>query len=513
MSIATLMSRFLGLARELLIAMYFGASGMTDAFWVAFRVPNMLRDLLAEGNFNSAFLPVLTEESKKSKKKGVEVFLSSGFLLLLITGFFALLIFFFSESIVNIIAPSFSKQPSVFHVTDFSIKILAFFLPLISLAAISMSFLNVKKLFFIPALAPATLNVMMILSIIFLTPVLISKGIEPVLALAIGGITGGAAQFLVQVPFLIKEGAFMKVKFAFWSNPVKKIFYRMSVGIIGVAATQINLLISTFLATGAGLGAVSYLTYSMRLFQFPVGVFGVSLSNSNLVYFSDAIKSGDFNEARAVLKKSYHLSLLLLVPATLVLFLLAEEATFLIFERGKFSNLDREMTAMALRAYLLGLPFYCIFKLIGPTFYALDKEKIPIGISIFSIIVNIIFSVSLIDRFGFVILAYGVSLSVIVNSLLQIIFLRKELNIGFKFFATKTFFSILVSGFLPFALLFFTKKYILPISLVAWWKCLFLSVGYSLIFVASFIGLLFLCGEREQINRFISKIKKNNRSN
>ena len=513
MSIATLMSRLLGLARELLIAMYFGASGMTDAFWVAFRVPNMLRDLFAEGNFNSAFLPVLTEESKKSKKKGAEVFLSSGFLLLLITGFCALLIFFFSESIVNLIAPSFSKQPSVFHVTELSIKILAFFLPLVSLAAISMAFLNVKKLFFIPALAPATLNVMMILSIIFLTPVLISKGVEPVLALAIGGITGGAMQFLVQVPFLIKEGAFMKVKFAFWSTPVKKIFYRMSVGIIGVAATQINLLISTFLATGAGFGAVSYLTYSMRLFQFPVGVFGVSLSNSNLVYFSDAIKSGNFDEARTVLRKSFHLSLLFLVPATLVLFLLTEEATFLIFERGKFSAQDREMTALALRAYLLGLPFYCIFKLIGPTFYALDKEKIPIGISIFSIFVNVVFSISFIDRFGFVVLALGVSLSVIINSILQIFFLRKELGIGFKFFGTRTFFRIIFAGLVPFIFLFFFKSYTLPIFFDDWWVCLFLSVGYSLVFCSMFVGLLFMFGEREQINRFISKIKKNNRSN
>ena len=126
---------------------------------------------------------------------------------------------------------------------------------------------------------------------------------------------------------------------------------------------------------------------------------------------------------------------------------------------------------------------------------------------------NIIFSVSLIDRFGFVILAYGVSLSVIVNSLLQIVFLRKVLSIGFKFFATKTFFSILVSGFLPFAVLVSIKKYILPISLVAWWKCLSLSFGYGLVFGTLFVGLLFLCGEREQVNRFISKIKKNNPSN
>ena len=212
MSVATLMSRFLGLARELLIAMYFGASGMTDAFWVAFRVPNMLRDLFAEGNFNSAFLPVLTEETKKSERKGVQVFLSSGLLLLAITLVLAILICFLSSEIVEFIAPAFADSPKVFFVTNISVKVLAFFLPLVSLAAISMAFLNVKKLFFIPALAPATLNVMMILSIVFLTPVLISNGIEPVFALAIGGITGGAAQFLAQVPFLVRERAFQKVK-------------------------------------------------------------------------------------------------------------------------------------------------------------------------------------------------------------------------------------------------------------------------------------------------------------
>ena len=173
--------------------MYFGASGMTDAFWVAFRVPNMLRDLFAEGNFNSAFLPVLTEESQKSTRKGLQVFWSSGLLLLVLTSFISILIFIFSQEIVEVLAPSFKERPEVFKVTVNSIKILSFFLPAVSLAALSMSYLNVKKVFFVPSLAPASLNVMMIFSILVISGVLIRLGEEPVYALAIGGMSGAAS--------------------------------------------------------------------------------------------------------------------------------------------------------------------------------------------------------------------------------------------------------------------------------------------------------------------------------
>jgi putative peptidoglycan lipid II flippase len=512
MSIATFISRILGLGRELLIAAYFGASGMTDAFWVAFRVPNMLRDLFAEGNFNSAFLPVLTEESKRSQKKGLEVFWSAALLLFLSTTCCSILILLFSEQIVGVLAPTFKEKKDIFDVTVTSIKVLSFFLPLISLAALSMSYLNTKKVFFAPALAPASLNVMMIISIVFLTPILISNGVEPIYALTIGAITGGATQLLVQIPFLIKNSAFSTVALNLFSKPVKKILYRMSIGTVGVAATQINLLVGTFLATGAGIGSVSYLTYALRLYQFPVGIFGVSLSNSNLVFFSDAIKSGKIDSAKSTLKKSYHLSLFILIPVTFFLWQFSEEVIYLIFERGAFGNQDREMTTMALKGYLYGLPFYCIFKLLGPTFYALDKEKVPILISIFSIFVNIIFSVSLIDELGFVVLAYGVSLSVVINSILQIVFLRPILNIGFRFFLTKVSFYIVSSGTISFVALCYLKTF-LKGSLLQSWTGTFLSVFFlGLIFCVIYVCVLYFIGGRDQIDHFISKIKKNKSS-
>ncbi len=509
MSVATFISRILGLIRELLIAAYFGASGMTDAFWVAFRVPNMLRDLFAEGNFNSAFLPILTEESKKSKAKGLEVFWSAGVLLLVSTSLCSIGVIYFSEEIILGIAPSFQKQPEVFQVTVNSIKVLSFFLPLVSLAALSMSYLNTKKVFFAPALAPASLNVMMILSIIFMTPIFISNGAQPVYALTLGGITGGAMQLLVQVPFLVKNSAFSRVKIALMSAPVKKILYRMSFGLVGVAATQINLLVGTFLATGAGVGSVSYLTYSLRLFQFPVGIFGVSLSNSNLVFFSDAVKDGDFRLARSILKKSYHLSVLVLIPASFFLWTFSREFTYLIFERGAFGELDREMTSTALRAYLYGLPFYCVFKLLAPTFYALDKEKYPILISAFSVLINILFSVSLIDSYGFVILAYGVSISVVVNSLLQVIFLRPLLGIGFRFFLTATAARILSSGLIALGLIFYLKSFMFDLLFKSWFKTFISVFTLGFLFALIYLTCLYSLGAKEQINYFINKINRN----
>ena len=184
-------------------------------------------------------------------------------------------------------------------------------------------------------------------------------------------------------------------------------------------------------------GSVSYLTYSLRLFQFPVGIFGVSLSNSNLVFFSEAVKAGNIEEAKDSLKGSLELSMLIIIPVTCLLYILSEDLIYLVFERGAFSTNDRLMTSMAFKAYLLGLPFYCLFKLFGPTFYALDKEKIPVGISLFSILVNIVFCLSLVDEYGFVILALGASLSIIVNSLLQILFLKKSLISGWDFLFQK----------------------------------------------------------------------------
>ncbi|MAW07409.1 MAG: hypothetical protein CME61_03895 [Halobacteriovoraceae bacterium] len=367
----------------------------------------------------------------------------------------------------------------------------------------------VKKVFFVPSLAPASLNVMMIFSILVISGVLIRSGEEPVYALAIGGMSGGLLQLLVQVPFLIKNGIFEKISFVLFSPAVKKIIYRMSVGIIGVAATQINLLINTFLATGAGFGSVSYLTYSLRLFQFPVGIFGVSLSNSNLVFFSEAVKAGNIAKAKDSLKGSLELSMLVIIPVTCLLYILSEDLIYLVFERGAFSTNDRLMTSMAFKAYLFGLPFYCLFKLFGPTFYALDKEKIPVGISLFSILVNIVFCLSLVDEHGFVILALGASLSIIVNSLLQILFLKKELDLRLGFFVSKKLITFVFGSAVSLWILILSKSYFFLSENWSFGEKLIEVISLSSVFLICYSFALVIFGEKKILSRFINKIRRN----
>src|SRR5690606_15090627 len=187
----------------------------------------------------------------------------------------------------------------------------------------------------------------------------------------------------------------------------KKVFRKLGPGLIGFAATQVNLLINTILASGTVVGAVSWLSYSFRLFQLPVGILSVSLGNSNLVHFSNAWKEGKEKEAKEYLLSSYFLSYLFILPAFIVLYVLSDEIVKIIFERGRFDAVATLMTAKALRWYALGLPFYGIYKILVPTFYAIDRQKIPVYSSIASIIVNIIFCVALTPIYGFEVLALG----------------------------------------------------------------------------------------------------------
>ena len=191
---------------------------------------------------------------------------------------------------------------------------------------------------------------------------------------------------------------------------------------------------ATILATAAEVGAISWLTYAFRLFQLPVGILSVSIAGSNLVHFSDAWESGKKTEAVGTLQSSYSLSLLSILPAFVLLYTMAEPTVKLLLERGQFSPRDTQMTADALRAYVLGLPFYGLYKIFGPTFFSLDRAKIPVFISVGCILFNIIFCFLLVETHGFVILAFGTSLSMLLNVLAQIIFLRWHLNLKRDFF-------------------------------------------------------------------------------
>lgn len=460
MATATFSSRILGLVREQVMAATFGASGITDAFTVAYRVPNMLRDLFAEGAFSSAFVPVFTKVRQIGDKEARTLLWSMGIILFLLTGVIATGVIVFAPQVVHLMTDKeFVADPERFELTVQMVRIMAPFLTLVSLAALFMGALNTLKMFFVPALAPALFNVVMIICMVSLPPVLEARGAHPALALALGVIGGGLAQMLLQVPLVFKKGFGPTGSWQFKSEWTSSILNRLGIGTVGIAATQINILITTILATGTQLGAVSWLTYAFRLFQFPVGILSVSIAGSNLVHFSESWKAGKSQEAVDTLKTSYQMSWVVIVPALALMMGLAHETVHLIFERGAFNARDTLMATKALRMYLWGLPFYGLYKIFAPTFFSLDRPKVPVLISITAIVINIIFCVLLVPQYGFSVLALGTSVSMFINCTLQGIFLARFLDLKASFFMSARLVKVLVAGAVTYTFVLNLKQY------------------------------------------------------
>lgn len=447
MAMATLSSRVLGFAREILMAKLFGASGLTDAYQIAFRIPNMLRDLFAEGAFSSAFVPIFTTAKKDGDEHARRLLWSMAIVLLAITSVCCILIFIFAPQIIELLTNElFTSDKNRFELSILLTRMMSPFLAFVSVAALFMGVLNTYKMFFAPAMAPAVFNIIMIVAMVTMPKLLAAKGFHPIVSLGIGVFVGGFFQMLIQIPMLISKGLFKFDGIELFSSDVKEILKRMSIGTIGVAATQINLLVSTFLATGTIVGAVSWLQYAFRLFQFPVGILGVSIGNSNLVYFSELWRGGQEEEAKKALQTSYITSLFVLMPAMALMFALAQDCVAISFQRGAFGLDDTRMVTEALYAYLIGLPFYGLYKVFSPSFYTLDRPRIPVTISSISVLINIIFCFSLVGSFGFKILAMGTSVSMIFIIIVQSVVLYRLLDLKLNFFFPARFFKIGLSA-------------------------------------------------------------------
>lgn len=507
MAIATFCSRVLGLVREQVLAYLFGASGLTDAFLVAYRIPNLLRDLFAEGAFSAAFVPTFVEVNGRSKEEARKLFWALFILLGSLTLFFGVLIFIFAPEIINLFAPTFQADIEKYKLTVLLTRIMSPFLCFVSLAALFMGILNSLKVFFIPSFAPVFFNIAMIGSMLIFPAIFIDRGINPIVSLAVGVFIGGILQALVQFPLVIKHGFAPINPGKLLTKDSKKVFIKLGPGLIGFAATQINLLVNTILASGTIIGAVSYLSYSFRLFQLPVGILSVSIGNSNLVHFSRAWKRGNKDQAREYLASSYYLSLFIVLPAMCALITLSEEMVSIVFQRGKFTGESTVLTANALRFYALGLPFYSIYKILVPTFYAIDKQKIPVYCSIFSIGVNVIFCVYMTPIYGFEVLALGTTISMLLNIFLQVFFLRSAVGTQWSTFVNKknnkllyaAMFSMYFTVYLKNQFQFFELDFIMRCTALGG-LCLFVAVSY--------FGFCAIMGERQLAVKFLNRILK-----
>jgi len=427
--LATLTSRILGLARDQVLASIFGAGNEMDAFVVAFRLPNLVRDLFAEGAMSAAFVPTFTRELTIGGKPtawriGNQVIAA----LLAITGVLVIAAIIFAPSLVGLYAGNFASVPGKLELTIRLARLMLPFLTLAAIAAALMGMLNSLHYYFVPALSPAAFNVVTIVCAFALVPLMPALGLPRIMAIAIGTILGGAAQIALQWPSLAREGFRFRPSIE-WRDPaLRRVLLLMGPGTLGLAATQVNLFVSTLLATGEGTGAVSWLQYAFRLMYLPIGLFGVSIATAVLPAASRHAAAADRAAIARTVARGVALMLFVNIPATAGLITLAHDIVRLLFEHGRFGPSDTAATAAALQCYAIGLVGYSTARIASPVFYALGQSRVPVLLSTVSIAVNILLSLALVNRLGFRGLALATALAALVNGGGSLILLRKRLG-------------------------------------------------------------------------------------
>ena len=427
---ATLTSRVLGVARESTIAYLFGVSEATDAYRVAFRVPNLLRDLFAEGAMSAAFVPTFTQRLTTS---GRDAALRLGShvtnALIVITAVAVLFGIVFAEPVVRLLVDNeYVANADKFALTVLLARMMMPFLAFIALAAAAMGMLNALHHFFVPALSPAMFNVASIACAFGLIPVMTSFGYHPITALAIGTLVGGFAQWAVQWPLLARVGFRYRVSLDWHDEGLRRILLLMGPGTLGLAATQVNLLVNTFLATSQGTGPVSWLEHAFRLMYLPIGLCGVSVATATTPAVSRHVAADDYASVRRTVADSVSLMMMLNVPATIGLVVLAAPIVRVMFEHGRFTPADTANTAIALQYYALGLVGYSVVRIASPAFYALGAARTAVTVSVLTVAVNATLNIMLVRTMGYAGLALGTSIAALFNAATLMILLRGRLK-------------------------------------------------------------------------------------
>ena len=443
-SLAVMASRVLGLVREMVFAYFFGASRSfaNDAYVIAFRIPNLLRDLFAEGALSSAFVPVFSDYLvNKDEKEALRLsnLVATG--LILVLGIFVILGVVFAEPVVAFIAPGFQADPAKFQLTVRLTRIMMPFILLVALAAQAMGVLNARDRFGIPALASSFFNVGSIIGGLFVAALLtdptltnpsraiVDKPTEGIVGMAYGVLIGGFLQYAVQWPSLRRAGFRYRPMLSFRDPGVRRMFGLMGPAVIGGAAVQVNVLInSNFASNIPGTGPVSWLSYAFRLMQFPIGLFGVAIATATLPAISRSAARKDEADFRHTLASSIRLAFLLTIPSAVGLIVLGQPIIALIYERGHFGRADTEHTSAALAFYAIGLTGYAAIKILAPAFYALDDSRTPMIISLGSMLTNFVMNWSLVGVLQERGLALSTSTVALGNCLLLYFIMRRRIS-------------------------------------------------------------------------------------
>jgi putative peptidoglycan lipid II flippase len=391
-SIAVMCSRVLGLVREQAFAIMFGAGFAFDSFVVAFRIPNLLRDLFGEGALSAAFVTVFSDYDETRGREAT--WKLAGNVIVFITillSFITLLGILFADKIVlTLVDADFEKIPDKVALTHLLTMIMFPFLIFISLSAVVMGILNTKGRFFVPALASSFFNLGSIIGGVTLAFLLGENGQPSIVGMAIGTLIGGMLQLSGQLPSLFRTDFRFMPRLDLKDPGLHRILKLMAPAVFGLAALQINVFINTYFASSLQEGSISWLNYAFRFFQFPVGVFGVAISVAALPLLSRQAATKDFTRLKETFTSSLTLAFSLTIPATVGLTLLADPIIRIIFEHGNFSAADTSKTAEALRFYALGLFAYASVKVMVPVFYALDDTRYPVVGSFLAVAANIL---------------------------------------------------------------------------------------------------------------------------
>lgn len=434
--IITMVSRVLGLVRAGIIAYYFGASAMTDAFFSAFKISNFFRQLLGEGALGSSFIPLYNERVESEGEENSKQFIYSILnLLFVFSTIVTILMIIFSQGIIDGIVSGFPDETKI--IASRFLKIMSVYFVFISLSGMVCAILNNFKQFAVPASTSIFFNLAIILASMYFGK---TYGID---ALAYGVVIGGLFQFLVVLPafFKIMKGYSFKID---WKDPyLKKIFIMICPMLIGIVARQVNTIVDQMFASYLAEGGVSALENATRLYLLPVGVFGVSISTVIFPALSKAMSKNDLDGATDNIVKGLNILLFLIIPSTAVLTFYAPEVIRLTLSYGKFDEEAVRVTSQALLYYSLGLYFYTAIYLMTRAFYSVKNSKYPVKFSIISIVINIVLNFLLIKSMAYRGLALSTSIASGVNFfLLLIVFRRKYINFSLKksyIFFIKTF--------------------------------------------------------------------------
>ncbi|QAX81764.1 murein biosynthesis integral membrane protein MurJ [Candidatus Pseudomonas adelgestsugas] len=419
----TMISRILGFLRDTLLARIFGVSMATDAFFIAFKLSNLLRRIFAEGAFSQAFVPILVEYKTQHSEEATRSFIAyvSGALTIVlmivtIAGIFT------TPWVIWATAPGFTSTAEKSALTKDLLRLIFPYILLISLSSLAGAILNTWNRFSVPAFVPTLLNVSMIIFALFFTPYFD----PPIMAMGWAVLAGGLVQLLYQLPHLKKISMLALPRLNFQDTGVWRVMRSMLPAILGVSVSQISLIINTAFASLLVSGSVSWMYYADRLMELPSGVLGVALSTILLPTLSRTCGSKDYQEYSRILDWSLRLCFMLVLPCSLALAILAKPITVSLFQYGQFSAFDASMTQRALVAYSVGLPGIIVIKVLATGFYAQQNIRTPVKIAIFTLIVTQLLNLVFLGPFAHAGLALAISASACINAGLLFYQLRKK---------------------------------------------------------------------------------------